>query len=53
MKTSTVVKIVALGLFIGAFVTPVTTFVSGVTVVVAAMFACTGFICESIEVKHE
>lgn len=53
MKNSTVVKLVALGLFIGAFVTPVSSFVAGISVIAAAMFACTGFVCQSIEEKSD
>lgn len=49
MKNSTWTKLIALGLFIGAIVTPVNTMVSGVYIVIAGMFACTGFICQSIE----
>ncbi len=49
MKNSTWTKLIALGLFIGAFLTPVTTFVAGVSVIIAGMFACTGFICQAIE----
>lgn len=51
MKNSTWTKLIALGLFIGAFVTPVTTLVAGVSVIAATMFACAGFICQSIEDK--
>lgn len=49
MKNSTWTKLIALGLFIGAFVTPVSTMVAGVYIIIAGMFACTGFVCQSIE----
>ncbi len=49
MKISTRVKLVALGLFLGAFVIPVSQLGVWIVIIISGMFACCGFVCEVVE----